>query len=65
MIPVEEVNLGEVILANGEVEGSIRREESKYLDDYIGQSDYHLNTPSRIEPPLAETLPEHAQSKKK
>ena len=53
------------MLANGEVEGSIRREESKYLDDYIGQSDFHLNTPSRIEPPLAETLPEHAQRKKK
>ena len=53
------------MLANGEVEGSIRREESKYLDDYIGQSDYHLNTPSRIEPLLAETLPEQAQKKKK
>ena len=57
-IPVEEVNLGEVVLANGEVDGSIRREESKYLDDYIGQSEYRLNSPDRIEPFFADTIPE-------
>ena len=64
-IPVEEVNLGEVVLANGEVEGSIRREDSKYLDDYIGQSEYRLNSPDRIEPFLAETIPEQVNNKKK
>lgn len=35
----DQVNLGEVVLEDGKVMGSIRREDSRYLDDYIDESD--------------------------
>ena len=34
-----QVNLGEVILNDGQVEGSIRREDSKYFEDFVNNSD--------------------------